>query len=353
MSDLKKLNKDFTIADIVNDVRERGDAAVMEWSALFDDAVGTTPPRAVPYGDIPTDAIVAAAQNVRAWHAAQRPADVVLEVQPGVVLERRWSPIRSVGIYVPKNLVSSLIMGVIPAQEAGVERIVVCTPPSGAPAVAAAAALFGIDEVWAIGGAQAIAAMAYGTETIAPVDKIFGPGNAAVNTAKLLVSQDVAIDLPAGPSEIVVVTDGDSFEDIVAQETAAQMEHGPDSRAFVVRVGDDIDAALAEIENYAAEHVFLIGPRAEALAPRIRNAGSVFVGEYSPVPAGDYATGGNHVLPTGGWSRSTSGLGLESFMKSVTIQRVSKEGLQRLAPTIEALATLEGLTAHRATARRD
>jgi len=269
-----------------------------------------------------------------------------------VTLERRWSPLRSIGIYVPKGLVSSLIMSAVPAQVAGVDRIVVCTPPNGSAAVAAAAALLGIEEVWALGGAQAIAAMAYGTESIAAVDKIFGPGGGAVNTAKLLVSRDVAIDLPAGPSEIVVVADEGFDEAIIQQELDAQMEHGPDSRAHVIRVGDDLEAALAEVEEYAPEHVALLGVRAESLAERIRNAGAVFVGPYSPVPAGDYATGGNHVLPTGGWAKSTGGLGLEAFMKTVTVQRVTKEGLEGLASTIEALAELEGMTAHKATARR-
>ena len=352
MSKPVKTDRAFTIDDVVNDVRERGDAALVEWSQLFDATTASKPERAVAYGDIPTAAILAAAEAVRTWHAAQRPSDLMLEVSPGVTLERRWMPLRSVGIYVPNGLVSSLIMGAVPAQVAGVERIVVCTPPSGAPAVAAAAALLGIEEVWAIGGAQAIAAMAYGTESIAKVDKIFGPGGGAVNAAKLLVSKDVAIDLPAGPSEIVVVADEGFDEAIIQQELAAQMEHGPDSRAFVVRVGDDLDAALAAVEEYAAEHVALLGERAESLAGRIRNAGAVFVGPYAPVPAGDYATGGNHVLPTGGWARSTGGLGLEAFMKTVTVQRVTKEGLERLAPTIEALAELEGMTAHKATARR-
>jgi len=348
------MTRDFeqSIADIIEDVRRRGDVAVAEWSRRFDGTTSDLPERAQPYGDVPTAAILAAAANVRTWHAAQRPADLMLEVTPGVTLERRWTPLRSVGLYVPKNLVSSLIMSGIPAQVAGVERIVVCTPPSGAGLVAAAAALLGIDEVWAIGGAQAIAAMAYGTDSIRPVDKIFGPGSAAVNVAKLLVSRDVAIDLPAGPSEIVVAADLGFDEDIIQQEIAAQMEHGPDSRGFIVRVGDDLEAALAEIEGYAAEHVALLGERAESLAPRIRNAGAVFVGPYAPVPAGDYATGGNHVLPTGGWSRSTGGLGLEGFMKTVTVQRVSKEGLEQLAPTIEALADIEGMAAHKATARR-
>ncbi len=352
MSTPVKTDRPVSIEQIVADVRERGDAAIAEWSARFDATTSSKPERAVAYGDIPTAAVLAAAENVRTWHAAQRPADLMLEVTPGVTLERRWSPLRSVGIYVPKGLVSSLIMSAIPAQVAGVERIVVCTPPNGSAAVAAAAALLGIDEVWAIGGAQAIAAMAYGTESIQPVDKIFGPGSGAVNTAKLLVSRDVAIDLPAGPSEIVVVADEGFDEVIIAQELAAQMEHGADSKAYLVRVGDDVEAALAEVEGYAAEHVALLGERAESLAGRIRNAGAVFVGPYSPVPAGDYATGGNHVLPTGGWAKSTGGLGLEAFMKTVTVQRVTKEGLERLAPTIEALAELEGMTAHKATARR-
>ena len=341
-----------TIEDIVNDVRARGDVALVEWSKKFDGTTASSPQRAVAYGDIPTSAVLAAAENVRTWHAAQRPTDVTLEVLPGVTLERRWTPIRSIGIYVPTGLVSSLIMAGVPAQVAGVERIVVCTPPKGSATVAAAAALLGIDEVWAIGGAQAIAAMAYGTESIAPVDKIFGPGGGAVNTAKLLVSRDVAIDLPAGPSEVVVVADVGFDAEIVQQELDAQMEHGPDSLAHVVWVGDDLDAAQAEVEAYAAEHVALLGERAESLADRIRNAGAVFVGPYSPVPAGDYATGGNHVLPTGGWAKSTGGLGLEAFMKTVTVQRVTKEGLDRLAPTIEALADLEEMPAHKVTARR-
>jgi len=191
-------------------------------------------------------------------------------------------------------------MSGVPAQVAGVERIVVCTPPTGSAAVAAAAALLGIDEVWAIGGAQAIAAMAYGTESIKPVDKIFGPGGGAVNAAKLLVSRDVAIDLPAGPSEVVVVADIGFDPVIVQQRTRPQMEHGPDSRAHVVWVGDDLEAALDEVEEYAAEHVALLGERRRVVGRSDSHAGAVFVGPFSPVPAGDYATGGNHVLPTGG-----------------------------------------------------
>ena len=346
------MSRTFTVQSIIDDVRARGDEAVADWSNYFDGGDITKPERAVAGPGLPTEAVVAAADAVRRWHAAQRPVDITMEVNPGVVLERRWKPLRSVGVYVPKGLVSSLIMGAVPAQVAGVDRIVVCTPPSGAPLVAAAAEILGIDEVWAVGGVQAIAALAYGTATIGAVDKIVGPGSGPGNDAKLIVSRDVSIDLPAGPSEIVVVADPGVEEWIIDQEVASQMEHGHDSKGYVVRVGDNLDDALEELESYAAEHVFLLGERAESLAPRVRNAGAVFVGRYSPVPSGDYATGGNHVLPTGGFSRSTGGLGLESFMKTVTVQRLTKEGLESLVPTIEALAGIEGLANHKATARR-
>ncbi len=346
------MSRTFTVSSIIDDVRTRGDAAVADWSNYFDGGNDPLPRRAVAGEGLPIEAVRAAADAVRRWHAAQRPADVTMEVMPGVVLERRWTPLRSVGVYVPKNLVSSLIMGAVPAQVAGVDRIVVCTPPSGAALVAAAAEELGIDEVWAVGGVQAIAALAYGTELIRPVDKIVGPGSGPVNAAKLQVSQDVAIDLPAGPSEIVVVADDGVEEWIIQQELAAQMEHGPDSKGYVVRVGDDLDAALAAVEDHAAEHVSLLGERAESLAPLIRNAGAVFVGRFAPVPAGDYATGGNHILPTGGSSRSSGGVGLETFLKAVTVQRITREGLEQLAPTIEALAEIEGMVNHKKTARR-
>ena len=346
------MTRAFTIQSIIDDVRRDGDRAAADWSSYFDGTTSTTPLRAQAGGDVPVTSILRAADAVRRWHEAQRPADLTMEVNPGVWLERKWVPLRSVGIYVPKGLVSTLIMAAVPALAAGVERVVVCTPPSGAAAVAAAAELLGIHDVWALGGVQAIAAMAYGTESIAPVDKIVGPGSGPLNEAKLLVQRDVAIDLPAGPSDVVVAVDEGEDDDVVRQELAAQQEHGPDSEGHVVRVGDDLEAALAAIEDYAAEHVFLLGPKAESLAPRIRNAGAVFVGRYSPVPAGDYATGGNHILPTGGWSARVGGVGLETFMKSVTIQRVSPEGLADLAPVIEELAMLEGLTNHARTARR-
>jgi len=346
------MSRDFTVQSIIDDVRSRGDVAVADWSNYFDGGSESAPRPAVAGPGLPEAEVLRAADAVRRWHAAQRPSDLTLEVNPGVILERRWTAIRSVGIYVPKNLVSSLIMCGVPAQVAGAERIIVCTPPSGAALVKAAATLLGIDEVWAVGGVQAIAAMAYGTESIGKVDIIVGPGGGPVNEAKITVSRDVAIDLPAGPSDIVVVADDGVEEWIIEEELAAQMEHGPDSLGHVVRVGSDLEAALRAVEAHAGEHVFLLGEQAESLAGRIRNAGAVFVGRFSPVPAGDFATGGNHVLPTGGWSTTTGGLGLETFLKATTVQRISESGLANLAPIIEAFAKLEGLPHHGKTAGR-
>ena len=323
---------------VVAEIKTEGDAAVRRWALELD---GAEPARAVPdAAALPREAILALADRVRRWHEAQRPADVTLEVEPGVVLERRWVPLRTVGIYVPRNLVSTLVMCAVPAQAAGVEKLVVCTPPNGAGLVAAAADLLGIDEVWALGGPQAIGWLAY----VRKVDKIVGPGNAYVNEAKLEVSRDVPIDLPGGPSEVVVVADGGADPRLVELELAAQREHGHEAVCTVV-------ATLEEAEEIAPEHLVLLG-ESESRAGEVRNAGAVFVGPWSPVPAGDYATGGNHVLPTGGWARSTGGLGLETFLKPVTTQRLTREGLERIRPTVEALAAAEGMPAHAAAVQR-
>jgi histidinol dehydrogenase len=321
---------------IVADIKAGGMDAVRRWALELD---GVEPERAVSDPDaLPREAVLALADRVRRWHELQRPADVRLEVEPGVVLERRWVPLDTVGIYVPRNLVSTLVMCAVPAQAAGVRRLVVCTPPEGAGLVAAAAAELGIEEVWALGGAQAVGFLAY----VEHVDKIVGPGGPFVNEAKLEVWRDVPIDLPAGPSEVVVLGDGDPR--IVELELAAQREHGHDA---VCRTA----ASLEEAERIAPEHLVLLGD-AEALADRVRNAGTVFVGASSPVAAGDYATGGNHVLPTGGWARSVGGLGLETFLKPVTVQRLTPDGLALLRPTVEALAAAEGLPAHAEAVRR-
>jgi histidinol dehydrogenase len=337
------------VAAIVADVRERGDAALADWSARFD---GVEPTRAVPAGDVPAEAVLTLADAVRRWHELQRPADLREEILSGVTLERRWLPLASVGIYVPKRLVSTLVMCAVPAQVAGVERIVVVTPPDGAGIVARAAELLGLDEVWAVGGPQAIAALAYGAGSIRPVDNIVGPGNAFVNEAKLLVAHDVAVDLPAGPSEVVVLASAGADLAVAELELAAQREHGPDAVCRLVEADGDLDGALARVEELAPEHLVLLGPEAEALAPRVRNAGAVFVGRWSPVAAGDYATGGNHVLPTGGRARAVGGLGLEAFLKPVTVQRLTQEGLVGVRPVVETLAALEGMPAHAEAVRR-
>jgi histidinol dehydrogenase len=320
---------------IVAEIKECGLDAVRKWAVELD---GAEPARAQPTGDVPREALLSLADRVRRWHEAQRPADITLEVEPGVTLERRWVALDTVGIYVPRSLISTLVMCAVPAQAAGVRRIVVCTPPQGAGLVAAAAEVLGLDEVWALGGPQAIGWLAY----VERVDKIVGPGNQYVNDAKLEVSRDVPIDLPGGPSEVVVLGNGDAR--LVELELAAQREHGHDA------VCTSVDT-LEEAEAIAPEHLVLLGD-AEAYADRVRNAGSVFVGPWSPVAAGDYATGGNHVLPTNGWARSVGGLGLETFLKPVTVQRLTEDGLALVRPTIEALAAAEGMPAHAEAARR-
>jgi histidinol dehydrogenase len=324
---------------IVEDIRARGAEAVREWAMKLDDA---EPELAVAESKfLPREALLTLADRVRRWHEAERPADIELEVEPGVVLQRRWIALDTIGIYVPRNLISTLVMCAVPAQVAGVRKIVVCTPPSGAGLVAAAAEALGIDEVWALGGPQAIGWLAY----VRSVDKIVGPGNAYVNEAKLEVSRHVAIDLPGGPSEVVVVADGGGdHSHIVGLELAAQAEHGEDAVCQVVET-------LAEAEAIAPEHLVLLGD-AVGLVDQVRNAGSVFVGDFSPVAAGDYATGGNHVLPTGGWARSVGGLGIETFLKPMTITRMTEAGLALVRPVVEALADAEGMTAHAAAVQR-
>ncbi len=323
---------------IVAEIKREGDAAVRRWALELD---GAEPVRAVPdHSLLPREAVLALADRVRRWHEAERPADVTLEVEPGVTLERRWIPLDTVGIYVPRNLVSTLVMCAVPAQAAGVKNLVVCTPPQGAGLVAAAAELLGVEEVWSLGGPQAIGWMAY----VRKVHKIVGPGNSYVNDAKLEVSRDVPIDLPGGPSEVVVVADASVDPRLVELEIAAQAEHGHDAVCKVVET-------LEEAEEIAPEHLVLLGA-AEARAGEVRNAGCVFVGPWSPVAAGDYATGGNHVLPTNGWARSVGGLGLETFMKPITTQWLTEEGLALVRPTVEALAAAEGLTAHAEAVRR-
>jgi histidinol dehydrogenase len=351
------------VAQIVADVHDRGDAALREWSERFGDGV---PGRVVPRGDLDAEtlravrALVAAVEIV---HAAQRPADTTVRPIPGVEITRRWLPVDSVGIYVPSGLPSSLVMTAVPARLAGVERIAVATPRPSESMLATAREL-GIDELYAMGGAQAIAALAYGTETIPPVAKIVGPGNRWVTEAKLLVSSRVAVDLPAGPSEVLVVADEIADPDTCAADLLAQAEHGPDGRSILLttspeladavsaRVGDraqvelvaSLDEAVERANEIAPEHLELLVEDPEALAAGVRNAGAVFLGTTAVL--GDYAAGSNHVLPTGGLARGVGGLGLEAFLKPVQFVSATIAALASVRPTVEAFAALEALPLH-------
>jgi histidinol dehydrogenase len=363
-----------TVMPIVADVRDRGDAALLEWTTRLDGPrphglrVSEDRIAAASVEDDVLEALRAMIDAVRRFSEAQRPRDTSVEAAPGIVSERRWLPLDAVGVCVPSGrapLPSSLVMAAVPARVAGVSRVAVVTP-SPADAILVAARELGIAEVYAIGGAQAVAALAYGTETVARVDAIVGPGNAYVAAAKLLVSSRVRIDLPAGPSEVVVVADGTASPEQVVADLLAQAEHGSDSDALLltddprlaasvealvagrgnVRVErtETLDDAVARSEEYAPEHLELHVADPGALLPRIRNAGSVFVGCSSVV--GDYAAGATHVLPTGGLARSTGGLGLEAFLKPIQIVTASVEGARRAAAVVGPLARVEGLPLH-------
>ncbi len=369
------------VAPIVADVRARGDAALLEWTERFD---GPRPDGfRVPAGriesaDVPADVLEALRRMiaaVRRFSEAQRPADTSVEAAPGIVSERRWIPLDAVGVCVPSGrmpLPSSLVMTAVPAQVAGVRRIAVVTPrPVDATLVVARE--LGLDEVYAIGGAQAVAALAYGTESIAAVDKVVGPGNAYVTAAKLLVSSRVGIDLPAGPSEVIVIADETADPAACAADLLAQAEHGPDSEALLlttdaalsdrvaslvvnhenitIEVVGSLDEALARSEAFAPEHLELHVADPAALLDRVRNAGSVFVGGSAVV--GDYAAGATHVLPTGGLARSSGGLGLESFLKPLQVVRATPAGVAAAAEVVGPIARVEGLPLHAAAVERE
>jgi histidinol dehydrogenase len=385
-------------AQICRRVARHGDRAVAEiaaevgggWRrvapAELDDAVAGLEPTV-------HRALGAAIAAVREVHAAQIPESSTVVTAPGVSVTRLWEPLRRVGAYVPGGKAaypSTVIMTVVPAVVAGVPEIVVVSPEGDRglpPVVAAACRLARATEVWVGGGAQAIAALAYGTETMGPVDKIVGPGNAHVTAAKLAVFGTCAIDLPAGPSEVLVLADGTADPRLVAVDLLCQAEHGPDSPAVLVTtdptLADRVDAELESLlpsleradilgkaladhglaviadthhaavqfaDEYAAEHVSILTASAEADVAAIRSAGSVYVGPWAPESAGDYATGANHVLPTGGLARACGPLSVEDFGSWRQVQRIDRQGLEAIASTITALAGAEGLTAHRLAA---
>ncbi len=335
-------------------------------------------------------ALEQAKANIEAFHRAQLPAQVEVETMPGVRCVQRAVAIGRVGLYIPGGkapLFSTVLMLALPARIAGCREVILCTPCGRdgriAPEILYAADLCGVDRVFALGGAQAVAAMAYGTESIPRVDKIFGPGNRYVTKAKQLAgAADVAVDLPAGPSEVLVLADEDARPEFAAADLLSQAEHGDDSQAVLVcrseefarraiaSVGEqaarlsrrdaignslansrivvfsDPDEQIAFADAYAPEHLIIAMRDAWDAAARITAAGSVFIGGYSPESAGDYASGTNHTLPTGGWARAYSGVNTESFMRKITYQELTRGGLEALAPTITAMAEAEGLDAH-------
>ncbi|HEX6309582.1 MAG TPA: histidinol dehydrogenase [Longimicrobiales bacterium] len=388
---------------IIADVRDRGDAALRDLARRFDGV--ELPELEVPRGawdralaqldPAVRTALEAAAANITAFHRAQLPAALELETAPGVRLGRRAEPLRRIGVYVPGGRAaypSSVLMGVLPARVAGVDEVIVCSPPGGdglpADAVLAACALAGADRVFAIGGAGAIAALAYGTDSVPRADKVVGPGNAWVTEAKRQLNGVIAIDSPAGPSEVLILADDCAEAELVAAEMLAQAEHDPDAAALVVstdaalldRVAAELERMLdrqprADIiraslsangallhapslddaarfaEEYAPEHLVVMTRDPRALLPALRSAGTIFLGAASSVAFGDYITGANHVLPTGGLARTYAGLSTADFLRWTTYQEVTPAAAAALAEPTATLAEAEGLPAHAAAAR--
>jgi histidinol dehydrogenase len=384
---------------ILDDIRQRGDEALQDFTLKFDgvqldsflvsaEEIDSAETRV---NNELKEAISLASENIRKFHSIQIPPIKKTETTSGVVCWQKAVPIEKVGLYIPGGLAplfSTVLMLAIPAQIAGCKEIVLCSPPDKSgeihPAILYAAKVSGVSKIFKLGGVQAIAAMALGTGTVPKTHKIFGPGNQYVMAAKQLVSMnDVAIDMPAGPSEVLVVADNTSNPAFVASDLLSQAEHGPDSQ--VVLVADTvsvIEKVKAEIEiqlenlprkniarkalsnsnlivlenqadqidfinRYAPEHLIISTSNYFEVAEKITNAGSVFLGNYTPESAGDYASGTNHTLPTNGWARSYSGVNLESFMKKITFQEISPEGLKSIGPAIEKMAVAEHLDAHK------
>jgi len=391
---------DATVREILAAVRADGDAAVRRLTRELDRAdvdEPRVPEEAFTAAEAGLDreavaAIDRAIETVESFHRAQLPQPVRVETAPGVVCERLSHPLDAVGLYVPAGtapLPSAAIMLAVPATIAGCPERILCTPPrpdgTADPAVLVAARRSGATAVYRMGGAQAVAAMAYGTESVPRVNKIFGPGNAWVTAAKSLVAADpdgAALDMPAGPSEVLVIADGDADPAFVASDLLSQAEHGPDSQVFLVTpdaaLAEAVAAALEEqtaalgrgsivrealshsaviivedlaeavrVSNaYAPEHLIVQAADARSWLPRIRNAGSVFLGPWTPESMGDYCSGTNHVLPTYGYARTYSGLGVDQFLRHMTVQELTAAGLEGLGPTAVTLAGLEGLDAH-------
>jgi histidinol dehydrogenase len=391
------------VATALADVRARGDAALREMAARFDgvrlDEL-EVPRRAWGEASASLDprvrsALERAATNIRSFHESQLPSDVTLEVEPGVRITRTWAPLGRVGVYAPGGRAaypSSVLMGVVPAKAAGVGEVIVCSPPgpSGLPPreVLAACLIGGADRLFALGGAGAIAALAFGTESVPAADAVVGPGNRWVTEAKRQVAGNVMIDSPAGPSEVLVLGDASADARLVALEMMAQAEHDPDAacvlvttsaalaaateselasqlsfapRADICRqafaasgailVADSLDESMEFATRYAPEHLSVMTEAAISVARQVRTAGTTFVGAAASVAFGDYMTGANHVLPTAGRARSFSGLSTLNYLRSFTIQELSPAGAGAMAMDVAVLADAEGLPAHAAAAR--
>ncbi|KAB2826452.1 histidinol dehydrogenase [Aliivibrio finisterrensis] len=386
-----------SVTNVINTVKQEGDAGVLALTEKFDgvkpDSIRVSKSEIDAASERLSEEMKAALQqaysNISKFHKAQKPQPIKVETQPGVVCEQITMPINKVGLYIPGGsapLPSTVLMLGIPAQIAGCQKVVLCSPPPIADEILYVAKLCKIDEVYNIGGAQAVAAMAYGTKSVSKVDKIFGPGNAYVTEAKRQVSNDfrgAAIDMPAGPSEVLVIADETADPDFIAADLLSQAEHGPDSQVVLVtpspiiadQVADAIDRQLkaltrsdiarqalasslliiadsltqcVSISNfYGPEHLIVQTKNPRELLPLLDNAGSIFLGDYSPESAGDYASGTNHVLPTYGYTRTYSSLGLADFSKRMTVQELTADGLKGLASTVVTMAEAEGLDAHK------
>lgn len=390
---------DDTVAEIIADVRHRGDAAVIALTEKFDHLTLTPETMRIPDAEIARaaasipdaerDALALAAKRIRSYHARQRPEDQEWTDETGATLGWRWTPVAAAGLYVPGGLASypsSVLMNAIPAKVAGVPRLAMVVPaPNGVlnPLVLAAAQLAGVDEVYRIGGAQAIAALAYGTETIAPVDKITGPGNAFVAAAKRRVFGKVGIDMIAGPSEILVIADGDNDPDWIALDLLSQAEHDESAQSILITtdagfgqaVAEAVDARLQTLarrkiagaswrdfgaiitvpdlataatlsDRIAPEHLELCVADPDGLSAQITHAGAIFLGQWTPEAIGDYVGGPNHVLPTARSARFSSGLSVLDFVKRTTLARMTPGALRSIGPAAETLADAESLEAH-------
>ena len=386
------------VGKIIADVRKSGDRSLKRYSRKFDGvdlkklAVGQKEIMAAEknISDSLKSAINVAIENIKRFHSIQVEEIKKIETMEGVECWRRPTPMKRVGLYIPGGsapLFSTVLMLGIPAQIAGCSEVVLCTPPakdgSIHPAILYAAKKVGVTEIYRCGGAQAIAAMAYGTGSIKKVDKIFGPGNQYVTAAKQLVQMDgVAIDMPAGPSEVCVLADGTANPDFVAADLLSQAEHGPDSQVLLVTNDEtliektikslnaqlellerkeialkalenskavlinNMDDAMELVNEYAAEHLIIASNNAQHYGAKVINAGSVFLGNFTPESAGDYASGTNHTLPTNGYARAYSGVSVDSFVKKITFQQISQHGIQQIGKTIITMAEAEGLDAH-------